>query len=164
MASTLEVIPSTRFRWPLVAGAVLYTALVGSAQPAASRVELRGGWRADTYTLATGERYEVKGLIVFTATDWAVTFFVTPDGGEPVRASAEGGTYTLDGANLALTHQYNFSTGGALPGLPASPLRMTMRDGDGGTIERITVAVEADRLRLAFPSGNAMTFRRSSEF
>ncbi len=43
----------------------------------------------------------VKGLIVFTATDWSVTFFVTPDGLAPQRAAAEGGTYTLRARSLS---------------------------------------------------------------
>ncbi|MGQ0735962.1 MAG: hypothetical protein ACT4QD_20190 [Acidobacteriota bacterium] len=154
-------------RW-VAAGAlttlVTSTGLPAAAQSGRAGPDIRGGWRADTYTLKTGERHQVTGLIVFTATDWGVTFFVTPEGKAPVRASSEGGTYTLEGTSLALIHQYNFSTGSAVPGLPASPLRMTIQGEATGTVERITVSVNGDRLTLAFPSGNAMTFQRSSRF
>lgn len=133
-----------------------------AADQAATAPDIRGGWQAETYTLKSGERHQVQGLIVFTDGDWSVTFFVTPDGRTPRRASAEGGTYTLEGTRLVLTHQYNFSTGEAVPGLPASPLRMTLNARDSAPLEPCTVTVEGDRLTLAFPSGNAMSFRRSS--
>ncbi len=127
--------------------------------------DIRGGWNAELYTLKTGERHPVKGSIVFTATEWSVTFFVVPDaGGTPQRAAAEGGTYTLDGTSLVLRHLYNFSSGTALPGLPASPLRMTVQDRKSAPLEQVTVTVDIERLTLAFPSGNTMTFRRSSRF
>ena len=136
----------------------------GLAQSRAAGPDIRGGWQAELYTLKTGERHVVKGLIVFTATEWSVTFFVTPDGHTPQRASAEGGTYTLDGTNLVLKHLYNFSNGAALPGLPASPMRMTVQGGTAPPLEQVTVSIDVERLTLAFPSGNTMSFRRSSRF
>lgn len=132
------------------------------AQSAAAGPDIRGGWQAETYTLKTGERHPVQGLIFFTATDWGVTFFVTPEEQAPQRASAEGGTYTLDGANLVFTHHYNFSAGSAVPGLPASSMRMTVNDRREAPAEPVTVAIDDARLSIAFPSGNTMTFRRSS--
>ncbi len=48
--------------------------------------DIRGAWHAELYELATGERHSVKGLIIFTASDWSVTFFFTPDGQAPQRA------------------------------------------------------------------------------
>jgi len=140
------------------------SALPVRAQPVAAAPDIRGGWHADSYILKTGERHVVQGLIVFTASDWSVTFFVTPEGQPPRRASAEGGTYRLDGQKLVLTHLYNFSAGSALPGLPDSPLRMTVNQAGKAPLEPCTVTVAGDVLTLAFPSGNAMTFRRSSGF
>lgn len=105
----------------------------------------------------------MKGLIVFTASDWSVTFFVVPDGGTPVRAAAEGGTFTLDGTTLALAHDYRFSAGAELPGLPESPMRMEV-DRVEAPLTPIVVSVVIERLELEFPSGNTMTFRRSSRF
>ncbi len=136
----------------------------GHAQVAAAGPDIRGGWNAELYTLKTGERHPVKGSIIFTATDWSVTFFVTPDGQAPQRAAAEGGTYTLDGTKLVLRHLYNFSTGTAVPGLPASPLRMTVQDRQSAPVEQVIVTVDVERLTLSFPSGNTMSFRRSSRF
>jgi hypothetical protein len=150
--------------WVSVAAFVVLACPPGLAQSRAAGLDLRGGWQAELYTLKTGERHVVTGLIVFTATEWGVTFFVTPDGQAPQRASAEGGTYTLDGTKLVLTHLYNFSTGGALPGLPASPMQMTVHGGTAPSLEQVTVSIDAERLTLAFPSGNTMVFRRSSRF
>lgn len=151
-------------RWRSTALLVALSTNTVSAQPAPAAPDIRGAWQADTYTLKTGERHRVQGLIVFTASDWSVTFFVTPEGQPPQRASAEGGTYELDGDHLGLRHRYNFSTGKALPGLPASPLRMTLNEAGQAPLESCTVQVAGDTLTLAFPSGNSMTFRRSSRF
>ena len=152
------------YRWACVAMFLLLACLPGHAQSAPAGPDVRGGWLAELYALKTGERHTVKGMIVFTASDWNVTFFVTPDGQAPQRASAEGGTYTLDGTKLVLRHLYNFSNGGALPGLPASPLRMAVQTRATAPVEEVTVAVDVERLTLSFPSGNTMTFRRSSRF
>ncbi len=143
---------------------VMLASQPGHAQSAAAGPDIRGGWNAELYSLKTGERHPVKGLIVFTATDWSVTFMVTPDGQPPQRAAAEGGTYTLDGTTLVLRHLYNFSTGSAVPGLPARPMRMTVQDRASAPLEQVTVTVDVERLTLSFPSGNTMTFRRSSRF
>jgi len=152
------------YRWVGVAAFVVLACSSGLAQSRAAGLDIRGGWQAELYTLKTGERHVVKGLIVFTATEWGVTFFVTPEGQAPQRASAEGGTYTLDGTTLVLTHLYNFSNGSALPGLPASPMRMTVQGGAAPPLEQVTVSIDVERLTLAFPSGNTMLFRRSSRF
>ncbi len=106
-------------RYFAFAAVVMLASHPGHAQSTSAGPDIRGGWNADLYTLKTGERHAVRGSIIFTATDWSVTFFVTPEGGAPVRAAAEGGTYTLDGTKLVLRHLYNFSTGTAVPGLPA---------------------------------------------
>ena len=150
--------------WISVVACVVLACPPCLAQSGAAGPDIRGGWQAELYTLKTGERHLVKGLIVFTATEWSVTFFVTPDGQAPQRASAEGGTYTLDATKLALRHLYNFSAGGALPGLPVSPMRMTVQGSAAPPVEQVTVRIDAERLTLAFPSGNTMSFRRSSRF
>ena len=151
-------------RYLTIAAFVVLGIQLGHAQPAAPGPDIRGGWQAEMYALKTGERHPVQGMIFFTATDWSVTFLVTPDGQAPQRAAAEGGTYTLDGAKLLLSHLYNFSNGVALPGLPLSPLRMTVQTPATAPIEEVTVAVDVERLTLSFPSGNSMSFRRSSRF
>lgn len=151
-------------RWASVALLVMLACPPGHAQSVADGPDVRGGWQAETYTLKTGERHRVQGLIVFTATDWNVTFFVTPVGQAPQRASAEGGTYAREGSQLLLRHLYNFSTGNAVPGLPASPMRMAVQDRRTAPVEAVIATVDVERLTLSFPSGNTMTFRRSSRF
>lgn len=151
-------------RWSSVALFVTLAWALPQAQSGPKTPDIRGGWQAETYTLKSGERHALKGQIVFTASDWSVTFLITPEGQAPQRASAEGGTYTLDGAKLNLRHMYNFSAGGVLPGLVASPLRMTVNEATATPLEPCTVRVDGQRLTLAFPSGNTMSFLKSSGF
>lgn len=150
-------------RWVALVACVILAGSSGGAQSAAGP-DIRGGWNAELYTLKTGERHPLKGLIVFTATDWSVTFFVTANGQRPQRASAEGGTYTREGTALVFRHLYNFSAGTALPGLPASPMRMDVHNPQTAPLEPVTLTVDVERLTIAFPTGNTMTFRRSSRF
>ncbi len=139
----------------------LTVALVGPVATASP--DIRGAWRTETYTLASGPQYDVEGLIVFTDSDWSVLFFVVPEGGEPQRGSAEGGTYTLEDDRLVFTHLFHMSAGSELPGLAASDLRMVARkDASEAPTEPARVERSDDRLTVHFPSGNRMTFRLSS--
>ena len=122
---------------------------------------LEGAWDATEYRLATGATHEVRGQIFFTGSDWTVLFFVVDALGEPRRGSAEGGTYTLNGTELVFTHLYNLSVGSEMEGLATQDLQMTARTGDGPT-EPTSITLVGDRLTLHFPSGNEMSFRRSS--
>lgn len=121
---------------------------------------LEGAWSAREYVLASGARHVVRGRIHFTDRDWQVLFFVM-DGETPARGSAEGGRYTFDGETLTFEHLHHLSVGETLEGLPASDLRMTARTSDG-PMEPTGVRIEGDRLVLEFPSGNEMSFDRSS--
>lgn len=121
---------------------------------------LAGAWAANEYVLASGARHPVRGRIVFTDREWQVLFFVM-DGGEPRRGSGEGGRYTFDGETLTFEHLHHLSYGRTMAGLPASPLTMTARDG-AGPFEPTGVAIDGDALTLRFPSGNSMSFTRSS--
>lgn len=141
----------------LVAILMLFT------QPALADLDVRGGWQPELFELKTGERHAVSGLIVFTASEWTLTLFYTSDGEEPQRAVAEGGTYTIVGSTMAMKHLYRFSAGKEMSGLADSPLRMEV-DRQEAPLEPIMVKIEVERLTLSFPSGNKMTFRRSSRF
>ena len=55
--------------WVRVAAFVVLACASGLAQSGAAGLDIRGGWQAELYTLKTGERHVVKGLIVFTATE-----------------------------------------------------------------------------------------------
>lgn len=121
---------------------------------------LPGAWEAVYYHLEEGPSHPVRGRIFFTQDEWQVLFFVM-DGDQPRRASGEGGRYTFDGEHLTFEHLFHFSTGEEMPGLPASPLEMTAREGEGPH-EPTRVGMTEEHLTLHFPSGNVMAFRRSS--
>ena len=131
---------------------------------AAEPPELRGSWRPESYRLKSGPVHEVTGLITFTEKDWSVLFFIVTDEG-PRRGSGEGGTYTLDGNKLVFSHLYNLSGGHAVEGFAASDLSMRVRstDADDAPAEPCTIEIAEDLLTINFPSGNLMTFRRSSD-
>ena len=148
-------------RWVLVMGLAMW--LNAGAYAAAQTSDIRGSWHAETYLLKDGTRHTVQGLIFFTAKDWTVLFFVTPDG-QVQRGSGEGGTYVLNGDALTFTHFYNLSAGKGVTGIPESPLRMTVKDGTSAVSEACRVSFEGGRLTIHFPSGNQMMFRRSSGF
>lgn len=139
-------------------------AVLGLAQPAiAQDVDIAGAWQAERYILADGAEHPVSGRIFFTGNDWTVLFFVLDGTGMARRGSGEGGTFTLTGDRLVFTHLFHLSAGEALPGLAASELRMAARGPDDDAPEEpCRVTRTGDRLRLDFPSGNAMTFTRSA--
>ena len=132
-------------------------------QPEAGSLDIRGAWKPESYRLKSGPVHEVTGLISFTETDWSVLFFIVTDEG-PRRGSGEGGTYTLEGDKLTFRHLYNLSGGHAVDGFEASELSMRVRpaDADDAPAEPCTITIAEDLLTIFFPSGNQMTFRRSS--
>ena len=144
-------------------GALAAIALsVGVAPAFGQDQDVRGAWSAETYFLRDGAEHRVEGRIFFTESDWQVVFFVVDELGEIKRGSAEGGTYTLDGDALTFWHLHNFSTGEAMEGLEAAPLRMVYRDLENAPQEPSNVYVTGNQLTLAFPSGNRLLFTRSS--
>ncbi|MCY3772411.1 MAG: hypothetical protein OXG98_10390 [Gemmatimonadetes bacterium] len=126
--------------------------------------DIRGSWKPETYRLKFGPVHEVTGLITFTEKDWSVLFFIVTDEG-PRRGSGEGGTYSLDGDKLTFRHLYNLSGGHAVDGFEASDLSMRVRPPDAvdAPAEPCAIEVKDDLLTIFFPSGNQMTFRRSSD-
>ena len=132
-------------------------------QSEAGSLDIRGAWKPESYRLKSGPVHEVTGLISFTEKDWSVLFFIVTDEG-PRRGSGEGGTYTLEGDKLTFRHLYNLSGGHAVDGFEASELSMRVRppDAEDAPAEPCTITIEEDLLTIFFPSGNQMTFRRSS--
>jgi hypothetical protein len=128
----------------------------------AEKEDIQGAWHTDTYFLKEGARHQVEGLIFFTAEDWTVLFFVMGVDGKPWRGSGEGGTYSLTGDQLVFTHNYHLSSGRMMEGLPESPLRMEVHGAADASNEPCRIELEPDRMTLHFPSGNRMSFRRSS--
>ncbi len=107
----------------------------------------------------SGAEHPVGGRIFFFHGQWTVLFFVLDGQGKPARASAEGGSYRVDGDQLTFTHRYHFSSGQELDGLPASPLKMEIQD-EAPTSEPCRLRLEGHRLTVFFPSGNSMVFQR----
>ena len=132
-------------------------------QFAADPLDIRGAWHPEQYRLKDGPSHQVTGLITFTDKDWSVLFLVVKDK-EPLRGSAEGGTYTLEGDKLVFRHLYNLSGGGAVEGMAASDLTMKARDPKAEDVpaEPCTIQVKNEVLTIFFPSGNQMIFRRST--
>lgn len=149
---------------PVAAGLLAFALAAGAGADAVAQRSnpIRGAWRPMIYQLEDGARHPVDGLIVFTETDWSVVYFVLDGRGEPGRGTGEGGTYTLEGDRLVFAHRFNVSGGRAMDGLPAAPLSMVVRRGDGAQLEPSRIELSGDRLVISFPSGNRMEFRRSS--
>ena len=145
-------------------GAVAVTAAEAAADTASAALvqDIQGAWRAETYVLANGVSHTVDGMIFFTATDWTVLFFVLDQEGVGRRGSGEGGSYALEGDRLTFRHRYNLSAGEEMEGLPASELRMQIRNAADEAVEPCTIELSEERLTIHFPSGNRMMFWRSS--
>ena len=129
---------------------------------AQSTGDVRGAWTADRYLLADGTDHEVRGQIFFAEHDWQVLFFVMDENGAAKRGSGEGGTYERTEDGVVFRHLFNLSVGEAMRGLEEAPLRMVARGPEGAPLEPTRVDVDGDVLTLYFPSGNRMTFRKSS--
>lgn len=134
----------------------------GAAPVTAQTLDLEGAWAASSYLLSEGAEHRVEGTIFFTDSDWQVLFFVMDDDGVPIRGSAEGGRYRLEGSTLTFIHLHNLSQGEAMEGLDAAPLNMVVRELDEAPNEPTSVAIDGNTLTLSFPSGNRMVFTRSS--
>ena len=133
-----------------------------STRSTAGVSDIRGAWRAETYNLKNGVQHQVKGLIFFTEKDWTVLFFVMGDDARPKRGWGEGGTYTFDGEHLVFTHRYLLSAGQEVGAPSESPLQMEVHgEGDEAT-EPCRALLGGDSMTIYFPSGNNMTFQRSS--
>lgn len=124
--------------------------------------DVQGAWRAETYVMAAGAEYRAEGRIFFTESDWQVLFFTLDEEGRVLRASAEGGTYTLEGDALTFRHLHNFSVAEAIDGREAAPLTTEYRSPEDAPEEPSHAYVDGDRMTLAFPSGNRLLFTRSS--
>jgi hypothetical protein len=134
--------------------------MIGVASAQAN--DVRGAWRADSYVLKSGEVHHVEGLMIFSESEWSVTYFVKDDDGKPQRGAGEGGPYTLDGDELVLTRDYLVIAGNDLGELAAIPLRFDIPAVKDPVVERCRIEVEDNRIIIEFPSGNKMGFRRSS--
>ena len=137
----------------------------GHVAQAADSTDIRGAWRPEEYRLHEGMVHKVTGLIFFSEKDWSVLFFIITELG-PQKASAEGGTYQLEGNRLVFKHLYNFSGSKEPSATKHSEQTMVVRNPSVSEIpsEACTIELKNDLLTIHFPSGNLMTFRRSSGF
>ena len=144
--------PLTLLGSSLCPAALCLAALVGS--PPASRPPMPRSRRrlAPTPSRVPGPRTNTSspaatgipcaGASSSRAGEWQVLFFVM-DGDEPKRGSGEGGRYTFDGERLTFEHLHTSPTAARWRGLPASPLAMTARDGEG-PLEPTGVEIDGD--------------------
>lgn len=146
----------------LIVNAMAATLLIAVMQSAYASNVLEGVWEARVYRLKGGVEHAVRGRIFFTEDQWTVLFFVLDGDHQPVRASAEGGTYRTDGEQLIFVHQYHFSGGEKLQGLPAAPFKMSVRE-TGGESEPCRFHIVGRELTIFFPSGNSMRFSAPPE-
>ena len=123
---------------------------------------IEGAWAPERYLLKDGSEHTVTGRIFFTEREWTVVFFVLGDDETPQQGSGEGGTYTLEGDQLVFFHHYNLSGGEATGSLAERPFRMTLNPPDDAPDEPCTIELSDTEMTIHFPSGNAMTFRRTS--
>ena len=128
----------------------------------AQQTDVRGGWRADTYVLKSGEVHHVEGSMLFSKNEWVVVYFVKDNDGQPQRGAGEGGPYTLDGDKLVLTRDYLVIAGNKIGELREIPLRFDIPAVTDPVIEPCLIEFGDDRITIQFPSGNRMGFRRSS--
>jgi hypothetical protein len=135
--------------------APLLLAAVGLSAPVPAQSPVEGAWHPEIYTLADGTEQKVTGLIFFTDRDWTVLFFTMDGAGSLARGAGEGGTYTLEGDRLVFTHLYHLSGG-------STPLKMSAKSPEEAELEPCRIERAGELLRIFFPSGNRMTFRRSS--
>ncbi len=126
--------------------------------------DIKGAWKPETYFLKAGGQLKVDGLIFFTDTDWTVLFFVLDKNDAPQKGSGEGGNYTLNKNKLVFTHNYHLSGGNSVGSLPASPLKIEIKNAAEAATENCTIELNKDQLMIYFPSGNSMTFKRKSGF
>ncbi|MBM3263214.1 MAG: hypothetical protein FJY97_07270 [candidate division Zixibacteria bacterium] len=140
---------------------IFFVATIVPTPLMAQTLDIRGAWKPETYRMKDGTVHIVTGLITFTEKDWSVLFFIITAEG-PQRASGEGGTYGLTGDRLTFRHLYHFA------GEKGDPTKLIMTARDPKTSdapdEPCTIEIQSDLLTIHFPSGNRMTFRRSSGF
>lgn len=121
---------------------------------------LIGGWQAEHYYLKDGSDYPLLGQILFTRKNWTVLYIVVKDG-KPQRGSGEGGDYTVEGNKVTFVHHFIASTpADGIPGLKAQELRAWRWDKE--LVEGATFDVKGEQMTLFMPSGNRLTWTRSS--
>jgi hypothetical protein len=122
---------------------------------------LIGGWLAQSYYLKDGTEYPLLGQILFTRSNWTVLYIVVVDG-KPQRGSGEGGEYTADENAVTFVHHYIASTPApSVPGLKAQPQRTWQWE--PAVTEASSFEIKGDQLTLFMPSGNRLTWVRSSK-
>lgn len=139
--------------WLRIAPVLL--ASVSFSAPVLAQSPVEGAWHPEIYTLKDGTEQEVTGLIFLTERDWTVLFFTKDGRGGLERGAGEGGTYTLEGDRLVLTHLYHLSGG-------STPLKMSAKSPEDAELEPCRIEIAGEVLTIFFPSGNRMRFRRSS--
>jgi hypothetical protein len=109
-----------------------------------------GVWHTETYVVG-GRPTPVEGVLFLASGRWATLYFVP--GAQGPWGSAEAGEYRFDGQRLTFVHRLVFQGGG---GRPVEIDQRASRE------EACGVALDGDRLRISFPSGNHLHLRRAA--
>ncbi|MFN8060912.1 MAG: hypothetical protein U0Q12_17275 [Vicinamibacterales bacterium] len=129
---------------------------------AASLDEISGAWTVREYRLANGDVHVARGLLLLTDGHWATLFFVLNPDGVPRLGSGQGGTFTLAGGTLTLTHVAHVAAGAPIPGAPKADADVLRHaPPDEPRVEICNVQVDGRVLHLHLPSGNIVTFDRA---
>ncbi len=119
---------------------------------------VRGCWRPQTYAVHTGHVYPLEGVLFFGDADWSAVLCLV-DAGRAVWGAGLGGAYTLRADRLVFGHRFALSAGEPPPDVPGVS-RLIVRGAAEERTEECEIDLDDDRLRIRFPSGNAMVFAR----
>jgi hypothetical protein len=111
---------------------------------------LEGAWQIETYETA-GAATAVNGVLLLIAGHWVTLYIASGAAGD--WGSAEAGTYELHGDRLTFAHRQLLQGGGG---------REIVVTRNEERFEPCVVKLHGDRMRIDFPSGNALHLRRSA--
>lgn len=116
----------------------------------AARTPLDGAWHTQTY-IVQGTPTTVEGVLLFAGRQWSTLYFVPGPFPEGPWASAEAGTFEVDGDRLVFHHRFQFQGGG---GRALQINQAAVRH------EVCRVVLEESQLMIRFPSGNTLVCGR----
>ncbi len=116
-------------------------------------VVIEGVWRMELH-VCNGEAVPLTGVLFMTAGRWSTLYFIPQPGANECWGSAESGRYDVKGEQLTFHHEFTFQGGGD---------KKLMIDLASTTVERCTIVLTSEILKIHFPSGNVIHCRRYSE-
>jgi hypothetical protein len=109
---------------------------------------LEGAWRTASYVV-NGRPTDLDGVLLLVDGRWSTLYFVP--GTEGPWASAEAGSYEVEGSTLSFHHRLMFQGGGG------RPLLVTQA---ASHVEACPITLNDETLTIRFPSGNTLVCHR----